>query len=279
MRGIVIDTPRKISPTSLVRNGPVNPASLRLWALYWDQVLLPKNNLLSEGNPYEFGDLVSAGIALNRDFMPPPGQMSAGIWNTYLQARAWGEDEIGGNWSLALGPEAIDASFPPVPENRTLFVRLVNAVPVPNGETPIGRVITFRDQCAAEREAFMVSIEEMYLDVIGSPDRPMAERVAFQRLQKSIDDQLHVSRSSFNVDSGFSLADLTVGFAITPEFVFDAISDITMHGFSLWSVAKSVASVGFGFGATYSFSLSHRKRREGPEVYVSRIRDRLEWDR
>jgi hypothetical protein len=271
MRGIIVSPHVQLDGTY---NGGLDPSLLRLWLLYWDYLDFPRSNKMQfTGEPE---DLVSRGILKKSNFHLDSFSGNYG-WHFDLVAR-WAFDEYEkddpGSWAVARGPGTLEITNDDFEPERGMMIRLINAVPVPAADVPLDRVLAFRDRHKDERDAFLSLIDELYLDVCDSRDKPIAERHAFSRLENGIRDQILAARSANNID--FRLADLAAHFNVIPA----ALAGITAHtaDFSLLASlsAAALAGASLEFGPSFNWKRAD-EHRQTPFAYVGLIKDRLEW--
>jgi hypothetical protein len=150
------------------------------------------------------------------------------------QALAFSKNNADGSglWTLAQSNSFL--TLPAGEMARTLEVELYRAIPVPSRETPIEEVLELRRRRSDELRAYRGAIDDLYLEIIRSPDIPFAKNRAVEKLQQSVVD-LHRVMSETRM--GQSVVSVKVDF--NPLDPWEAIFR-----------AGTLGGVGFNFGLT-----------------------------
>lgn len=199
-RGIIA-APGIIKPIDrgFVMERSISAQKLRYYVMYWDKVVIPGNNLVYISVPEE-SDLIASG-AISRPRVEFRGSFS-GDQVTYAilscqsivaeklvreEDTDWVVHQIGGQFVV---PKIFS-------EDKTIIrVALAGALPVPAGDTPIADIVDFKERRRDELKELRDALDEMYQEILRTPDRDLATKKALSRLQESISriDQSVVER-------------------------------------------------------------------------------------
>jgi hypothetical protein len=209
---------------------PLEPL-VRRALLYFDRIEWPNNNALPLGEIPRVEILEQAGV-LHREMLrlahvpPPPiaemlasslrpGSMIGASGDAALLARRITEfhfdtfrnleRESPGCWALATIGEGLDVLG--AAETRGVEIALHDALPVPVAECPYEEIFKFKGNREAELLAFRAHMDELYLQVIGSPDAPRAQQSALHNTDKSL---AAVSRTLRDSSIKFALKTLRI---------------------------------------------------------------------
>lgn len=171
--------------------GPFPLADLRRYVLYWDHLEFPKNNVFDFEGWAEVEYLEKTGvlqrteIVVDRNKAPEP-------YSAYLLAQIEAfrrlELEQPGSWSI--GQSAGDFVVPREVSapTRALELELVGALPIPPDNVSLAHVLEFKRRREAELLGLRTTLDELYLEAVGSADIPRAKTAAINRLVHSIAD-------------------------------------------------------------------------------------------
>ncbi|WP_019601996.1 DUF6236 family protein [Teredinibacter turnerae] len=212
--------------------GGLTQEDLRYFLLYWDKVVIPTNNIVHLRVPEE-DELLSTGIVTR------PRVPFSGAFNGELIARAQliAQTSIAKNliendrnidWVLhQIGDEIIIPDKESV-EKQLIRIDLVNCLPVPSGDAHIPDILEFKERRKDELECLHKSIDDLYMEVLGSPDPSLRTKQAVSEFQKSIAAIDQVSKESWESFGKFDLSaelnlngkDVAAGIAAGAAFDF-----------------------------------------------------------
>lgn len=278
MRGIIV--PTGIQEGRGAHKRSKDPAKIRFWITYWDQIDEPTGVVLRIGGGNYSSEKwfnetqVSFGEPPDyREYYSNINEMEPKI---AMQAFKMLEAQQPGSWAIDMG----DGSFPDPTvygdEGRGLEIKLFNALPTPNADVPIDRILEFKERHGSEREALFSAVDGLYLDVISSPDKPLAERKAISDLETAARDQVLAARSSNSIL--FNVVDLCARYDLVGAGL--AAAGIASAAAGLPIVASlGIAAIG---GASVALTKTHsykeqRAQRSSPYGYVGQIKNRLDW--
>lgn len=98
-------------------------------------------------------------------------------------------------------------------EKQTLKMRLYDALPAPTMDTPIYDILEFRERRKDEFTILHDYIDDIYLDILASPDRDLSEQKAINKLNMHVSDLDKITREKWNtirkitLDTRFSITD------------------------------------------------------------------------
>lgn len=182
---------------------------LRFYILYWDKIVIPDNNLISIGVPKE-NELLACG-AISRPIVNYQGSYQDDqVANAILSCQSvvakelvqdkdvdWVLHQIGG--SLAILDEFAH-------EQNSVRVSLANALPVPSGDIQFQDILEFKRRRADELAELHSSLDELYFEILDSPDQDLMAKAVVSRLQKAIQNIDNVSNEKFEVTKKYDLS-------------------------------------------------------------------------
>jgi len=229
---------------------------LRTWALFFDRLDLPRNNMFVFGAPGDGQDVLEKeGILRQTNVQFDGGDGAALTAFTTLATLRKYETAQPGVWSAAIGPGTLDLPEVATADRGGLLLRLQNALPIPEGSVPIEAVLEFKRRRRGELLALRGYLEDLHLEVASSGDKPLAELRAFEKLDRGLAEQVRVSRESglgfrmSTLESAFQLetaymAALAAGAAMTAHATLPAVVAAAAMG----AAPKMLGSLGFTFG-------------------------------
>ena len=197
----VIAAPAIIKPLrdGFVMERSISKEELRYYILYWDKVVIPGNNLVYIEVPEE-KELIACE-SISRPRIQFQGSFRGDqVTGALLACQSivaeklvrdktvdWVIHQIGD--SLALPSDFAS-------QQDTIRVALANALPVPDGEVPIHEILEFKQRYKDELIELHKSIDELYFEVLNSPDKGLATKKVLSRFQSSIQNLDRTSHES-----------------------------------------------------------------------------------
>jgi hypothetical protein len=241
---------------------PVDLQELRTWLLYWDKLVIPNISRFPLGRSAELDYLRHVGFYSEQPIEHPGGEVRNMFVDARHQVFEFFERREPGVWAIA-SPFAEDSLLVGTPD-RALRVRLNSMLPVPDQEVPLEDIMFFRERRAAERQSLMSHLDEAYLSILASPDRPLAEHTAFERVATSARDQLRaVGEASFS----FRLLDLASDFNLLPAAMV-AIGSVAAGATWPFIVGNSLLAGG-SISVGKTIGLLNSKTEQTPYRYVT----------
>ncbi|MBO9589552.1 DUF6236 family protein [Devosia sp.] len=258
----------------------LDPKNIRNWALYWDKIDHPIGGFDRSSNAEE-QFLISAGVMqrtlANESYLttdkaePHNGGMFDSVLDTFRKLEA----SQPGIWAIgrtALPATPWDHVDPPrALENeemgRGLQIRLLSAIPVPDVDVPLEDVLAFKDRRSAELQALRAHMDDLYLSVLESPDRPLAENAAVASVAQSANEimraQTAFSWKLMDLSGSFNLVSAAAGFAAAQQMGLGVLP----------SLAAALATASVEIGPT--FGLKERGDSTSAFEYVARFNNEL----
>lgn len=140
---------------------------IRYYALYWDRIVIPGNNLIYVGLPDE-KILIESGV-IERPRVTFQGSfMGAEVGHSFAKAQSVVakeliEKEKSIDWVLHQIGNNLNIPNEYVEQKHSLRFELVNLLPVPSGDTPIEEILDFKERRATELNALHTAIELAYI--------------------------------------------------------------------------------------------------------------------
>jgi hypothetical protein len=229
---------------------PLSVEELRYYTLYWDQVLIPGNNLVYIAIPDE-EQWIAAG-AISRPRVAFQGafkgdqlthallscqNLVASEMRTKAPLTDWVIHQVGDD---VVVPEEIATT------KEVVRVSFLSALPVPTEPTPIYDLLEFKHTYRAEFVGLHESMDDLYLEVLRSPDPSLSHRKAIARFKESIGNVSGAVRNRYTT---------TRKFDFSTELRFDATRisgaasagaalDLLTTGFSIpWALIAGAAAM------------------------------------
>ncbi|MFL9596911.1 DUF6236 family protein [Aeromonas veronii] len=239
----------------------LTPEEIRYYALYWDKVVIPGNNLVYVGLPEE--DLLIQSGVIERPKVDFHGSFyGSAVANSFsasqfLVAKKLMEEEKNTDWVLHQIGNRLVIPKEYVDDKHSLRFELVNLLPVPNGLTPIADILEFKDRRKTELNALHECIELAYIEALKCPDPTFGASKAIRDLKESIANLDAVSNerweriSKFDFTAEFNLD----GGSIVKGIATGAAFDYFTNAFTMpvGSIVGGLASL-LKFKATYGAS-------------------------
>ena len=187
----------------------LTPEDIRFYLMYWDKIIIPTNNFIHFGVPDE-EDLISSK-ALWRPRTSLVGNFSG---HEVGEAIIKGQSEVA---ELMLKDSKTDwvvhqtgnqIFLPKESSNfrNTIRVDLSGVLPVPSNDTNINEILEFKEKRGAELEALHTTLDELYKEILKSPDPALEAKSVFSRLNKEIEALEKVSSEKYKKTSKFDLS-------------------------------------------------------------------------
>lgn len=185
--------------------------------MYWDKIIIPSNNLVYIGIPQE-EILISSG-AIERPKINCQGSFNGDmIANLLLSSQSIVSKELmkdtSTDWVIhQIGDEAV------YPENfnvkkNIIQINLANALPVPNKDISIYEILKFKEVRKDELNELHNSLDELYLNILSSPDSILESKKSISKLKNDIEVLNKVSKEKFKTTKKY---DLTTELNLNPK--------------------------------------------------------------
>lgn len=183
---------------------------IRYFLLYWDTVVIPTTNLVHLQVPQE-EELLKTGIITR------PRISFSGTFNGEAMARAQllaqttvARDLIKNDrnvdWVLhQIGNDVIIPEEESI-EKQLIRVDLINSLPVPIGAVHIVDILEFKERRKSELSELHKAIDDLYLEIISSPDPSLRTKQVVSIFQQSIESWNVVNKEKWKITSKFDLS-------------------------------------------------------------------------
>ena len=241
----------------------INSQELAYYVLYWDRVVIPGTNMVYKGIPEE--DLLIKSGVIERPRVQFNGSFSGSqITDSFGMAQAmvaeklikedktsdWVLHQVGGN--IKIPPQFSK-------KNQSIRLDLINALPVPVGNVYFEEILSFKQKRHSELLHLHAALDELYIDVLKSPDSDLSLRKAISDLKVAVTNIQRVSGEKWVINKNFDFAvELNIDSSLIIDRAFrGALVDAFTNGFSMplatiGSILSSVVKV--KATKTYAFS-------------------------
>lgn len=206
---------------------------LRYYSLYWDKVVIPKFDFIPDELqvPQEEG-FISAGILVRPETETLPfGEPRKEAW-VGLMLRSQSQtaknlmQEKDTDWVMQ--QEGFNLTFDEehTVERNTLRIDLAGCLPVPLGKVDVYDILEFKENRRDELLALHNFLDELYQQVLLSPDQSLASKKAMSNILESIDNLNKVTQERFKIFTRENLSSLfnLYGAEIGKGVVLDAVA-------------------------------------------------------
>lgn len=214
-RGVVV------SPAKLVVTGDgfsvssgMSDDEFRFFLLYWDKISAPTDNFIHVVLPEE-EFLISEKI-LERPRTRLSGSFSGGeagiaILNAQAAVAKKKLEDKGVEWVIHQFGENLILPPSKKASQQVLRFDLLSALPVPATDVPMADILDFKVRRADECKALHECIDDLYLEILASPDTDLSAKKAVHRLKTAIQDLEASQKERFALFKKFSLSIETDG--------------------------------------------------------------------
>ncbi|CAM4241954.1 DUF6236 family protein [Pseudoalteromonas byunsanensis] len=226
----------------------LTPEDIRFYLMYWDKIIIPTNNLIHFGIPDE-EDLINCKAL----WRPRTSHIGSFSGHEVGEAIIKGQSEIAElmlkdsntDWVVHQPGNQIFLPKETSKYNNTIRVDLSGALPVPNKDTNINEILEFKERRSAELEALHSTLDELYKEILISPDPSLEAKSIFSRLKKEIEGLEKVSGEKYKTTSKFDLSvELNLnGTDMALAGTSGALIDFLSNGFTM-PIMTTLAAVG-----------------------------------
>lgn len=210
-RGIVVSQSKyQISSTGFSVTSGLDTDELRYFILYWDKVAIPADS-------YIYFEVDNEDFLISEGVLERPMSRLAGVFSGPEMAIAAIEahakvaaDKMGDkrtDWVIhqfgddLIVPASVKAS------QQILRFDLLSALPVPSGAVAIADILEFKSRRLDEFKALHECIDELYGQILLSPDQSLSTKKAISRLISAVAD---IEKSQKDRFSFFKKFDFTI---------------------------------------------------------------------
>lgn len=234
MKRGIIATPGIINrlPKGLQMAGSLSLDEMRYYALYWDNVVIPTNNLVHMGLPQEEA-FISAG-AIERPNVAFNGSYEGDqVTNAVLSCQSIVAKELVKDkridWVIQQFNDELIILDDYIEERNTLRIDLASCLPVPTGEINIHDILNFKELRKTELIALHEYLDEVYQQALLFPDQTLASKKAISNLTRAIEDLDKVTQEGFkeymkhNLSTVFNLYKDKIGEGVIMDLTVSAL--------------------------------------------------------
>jgi len=258
MRGIIATAAQvNIQPNGFsvdTRNGGLSENDIKYFLLYWDKVIIPGNNFVYAEIPYE-KDLIESNI-IERPILSFQGSFSD---SEIGKAMLHGESKIVEekikdkkiDWTIHQFNNQLILPDDKIIKKKVFKFELMNILPVPNDNVPIYDIIDFKQRRKDEFLALHNTLDELYFEILKSPDSDLKQLKTVKNLQEIINDIEKVQKEKFKL---FTKYDLTTEININGK---DILAGIVTGGIIDWQIGTKIPLVTIlgSIGAMFKISI------------------------
>jgi len=192
----------------------ISKEEMRYYLLYWDKVVIPGNNLVYIGVPEE-KELISCE-AISRPMVQFQGSFRGEqVAGALLACQSIVAEKLVRDktvdWVLHQIGDSLALPKDFATQQDIIRVALANALPVPDGEVPIHEILEFKHRRKDELIELHNSIDELYFEILNSPDEGLATKKVLSRFKSSIQNLDKTSHEKFKKTRKYDLsADLNI---------------------------------------------------------------------
>jgi hypothetical protein len=208
----IIAAPARVSgsgPSFRSEKG-LSSQELRYLLLYWDKVVIPTTNIVHLALPDE-DEMISTGI------ISRPRIVFSGLFNgeTIAAAQVLAQTKVAKqlieqdhttDWVIhQIGNEVI---LPPneVIRQQAIKIELVNTLPVPDESVPIPDILEFKRRRSDELKQLHEALDNLYLEILASPDPALKTKAAVSNLTTAISDMQKSAFERWKMSKKFDIS-------------------------------------------------------------------------
>lgn len=205
-RGIITNSGRMIRQNTdcVTIQNSISNIDLNYYLLYWDKILMPTNNIIHVAVTNE-KQLLKTGI-----FERPVVKFSNWSTNTKdgsydlfviaqsIVANKIIPNDITTDWTLHQIGEQIVIGAEQRIDFNSIKVELINCLPVPSEEVNFQEILEFKENRASELIALHSSIDDLYFEILKSPDKDLQKKKCVSQLKLAIANIEKTSKERFN---------------------------------------------------------------------------------
>lgn len=248
-------------PSGFTLERTLSVEELCYYTLYWDQVLIPGNNLVYVSIPDEEQWIAAGAIARPRVAFQGSfkgDQITHALLSCQnLVAAEVREKTPLTDWVMHQVGDDIAVPDDIATNKQAIRVALVRALPVPTEPVPIYDLLEFKHTYRTEFAALHEAMDELYLEVLRSPDPGLTHGRAVERFKESIGSVSGTVKTRYTSTRKFDFStelNFDAG-KITGAASAGAVLDLLTTGFTIpWAlVAGAAAMLKVSLKATRSF--------------------------
>lgn len=242
---------------------------LSYYILYWDEIVIPGNNLIYIAVPGE-EELINCK-AISRPRVEFQGAFQGDqITNAILDCQSIVADQLVKITDIDWVIHQIGTGLS-IPQNfseqrKLLRIAIANALPVPAPDIPIVEILEFKKRRSDELAEMHEALDAVYQEVLSKPDIDLAARKAVSQLKKSIESLQKISANELRAERKYSLS---VQFNLDGEKAVPAIGTGALFDLLTNGLTIPIGTIGSALlstlkiksSAEYTFKPAHDKMK------------------
>jgi len=190
-----------------IRSGHLSESHIKYFLLYWDKIVIPTNNFVHAGIPFE-EDLVRSNI-IERPMIKLHGSFQPiDLGTTIIRSELeiindkFADKEV--EWVLHQFNEKLVLPQDKIKKQNVFKFDLIDALPVPNDNIPIHDILEFKERRKDEFNALHETLDELYIDILNSADSDLQAKKSISRLKESLNNIEKIQKEKFKSFTKFS---------------------------------------------------------------------------
>src|SRR5690606_28875201 len=217
-RGIIASPGRVVQNNNgALKLAKVDSTDINYFLLYFDKVVIPQNNLIFLEDEI-MRSLVSEKIIDSPLVRIESYNSRTDPVDVFTQARTITANKIisddpFNDWTIHQIDDEPELVKKGVTKFNSLRVEFLNCLPVPSKNVSYEEILRFKNDRRSELAELHKGLDELYLDVLRSPDYEFARRREVSELQKALANVHRVSKEKFKFLTNYSLTtDLNINY-------------------------------------------------------------------
>jgi len=219
------------------RSGGLSENDIKYFLLYWDKIVIPANNFIYAGIPYE-EDLLKAEI-IERPIIQLNGIFSGSELGQSLlfEESKIVEEKLKDrkvDWSIHQFSDELILPDNRIKEKKVFKFELMGILPVPQDDVHIHEIIEFKERRKDEFVELHNTLDDLYFDILESPDADLTASKHIDMLKNALNNIEKVQKEKFKT---FSKYDLTTELNINGK---DILQGIIAGGIIDWKLGTQI---------------------------------------
>lgn len=269
MRGIVVTNEFEAKGSNInIISSSIDSVKLRQYLLFWDRIDFPCNNLLYCGLNEEEEYLEKVGILQRTSLNEfPNGLINMEKLMLDMQMNAFETNNCKENeiWSLAQPNKNIVLPDNKSVRSATLHLDIFNSIPIPHNSVDLDKILNFKEKRYAELLEYRYCMDNVYLELLKSPDIDISKSIAIRNMQKKIIELNKIMDESLIKRI---LGSIKVELDITSLVVYGISGLITGSAIGFPEVGTLLGLAGSAIKVSSDVSLKPRKIPENLKDYA-----------
>lgn len=278
--GLILTRKMTLKNKGIYMEGGFDPIAVRMAMLYLDKICVPQSRMYGVGLNEELKTLKKENILFEYTAEYFPVGMVDGqtmLIKAYSECFQKLNEEENENWIVHKSLNAKLERKKITDDNGETF-SLINALPIPTAEFPIGDLLEFKLKRRDELKSLLLEIETTRLDIITSENKEAELLKGIIKIEKNL---LALNKLMQETKKGFYLSTFTIDFSSKDLLnvfgeVYGAAKDMGMNDLSafLSSIGASAASM-VNVQAGYRFK---QGKPNSPYLYAAEVKQKFEFD-